>query len=134
MRRIIANMSAAACALLLAAPVLKAETTVNNDATSEVLQMSPSEVPQMSPSDEANDDASVDATTEATYNRWVCHAQPRSFHARRFFGYSQWFQGGSGAGQQAHQFAYQRALSNCRSRYGRRCYSDFQRDCRVDRR
>ena len=126
MRRIIANMSAAACALMLAAPVLKAETTVNNDTISEV--------PQMSSSDEATDDANVDATTEATYNRWVCHAQPRSFHAQRFFGYSQWFQGGSGAGQQAHQFAYQRAISNCRSRYGRRCYSDFQRDCYVDRR
>lgn len=68
------------------------------------------------------------------YNQWHCRARPR-FGWRTFTGSSNYFLAGSGEGQEAHWQAYRRALRRCeRFTVGfRRCYSDFQSDCWVQR-
>ena len=80
--------------------------------------------------------ASAAPTPEAGYNQWWCQASVYSYgHAHYFSGWSAEFPQGSGQGQQAHQTAYQYALSHCEdygNYYGVQCSCDFQNDCWVE--
>jgi hypothetical protein len=72
-----------------------------------------------------------------SWNQWWCQAHVEGLSRPVYFaGWSARFAPGSGQGQQAHQTAYQWALSHCNdygNYYSAYCNCDFQNDCWVER-
>ena len=119
MRLCLVLAASAVCTLSMSAPLVSAQTSADDALTNED-----------TPSDAISAD---DELQDRQFNRWVCIAE--SSRGRRFTGESDWFEAGSGRGRAAHQEAHSRALERCRrANFARSCRSDFQSECRVERR
>jgi hypothetical protein len=96
------------------------------------LQTAAAETENILQADEAgiSDSDSQQEERFGRWNQWVCYAWARGSY-RPFTGVSQYFRPGSGMGQYAHSVAYSNALRQCQYYSGRRCISNFERDCHV---